>query len=81
MRWAIADSLGFIPEDDPKTCNHNFDPPWRGWLSRFGTPRDIIWMGTCRILHPRRILPAPRLVLVDSSEDSVPVRSSYVKRY
>ena len=23
---------GVIPEDDPKTCHHNFDPPRRGWI-------------------------------------------------
>ena len=28
---AVADGLGFIPEDDPETCHHNFDPPRRGW--------------------------------------------------
>ena len=37
----------------------NFDPPRRGWLPRFDTPRGIIWMGTWRTLHPRRILYAP----------------------
>ena len=33
----IADGLGFIPEGDQETCHHNFDPPRRGWLPRFGT--------------------------------------------
>ena len=41
-----ADGLGFILKDDPETCHRNFDPPRRGWLSRFGTPRGIIWIGT-----------------------------------
>ena len=31
----IADSLGFIPKDNPETCHRNFDPPQRGWLPRF----------------------------------------------
>ena len=38
----ISDGLGFIPKDDPETCRHNFDQPRKGWLYRFGTPKDII---------------------------------------
>ena len=43
--WARAtlvgysDGLGLVPKDDPETCHCNFDPPQRGWLPRFGTPR------------------------------------------
>ena len=29
-KLAIANGLGLIPEDDPETCHHNFDPPRRG---------------------------------------------------
>ena len=29
-KWAIADGLGFIPEDHPETCHHNFDLLRRG---------------------------------------------------
>ena len=31
---------------------------------RFGTPRGVIWMGTWRTLHPRRILHAPGAISV-----------------
>ena len=41
-KWAIPDGLGLIPEDDAETCHHNFDPPRRGWLLRFGTLRGIV---------------------------------------
>ena len=34
-KWAIADGLGLIPEDDPETCHHNFDPRRRGWLNKY----------------------------------------------
>ena len=64
MQWAIADGLGFIPKDAPETYHHNFDQPRRGWLPRFGTPRSIIWMGTWRTLHPRRILHARGVISV-----------------
>ena len=66
-KWAIADGLGFIPKDHPETCHRNFDPTRRRWLPRFDTPRDIIWMGTWRTLHPRRILHAPGAISVHGS--------------
>ena len=47
----IADGLGPIIKDDPKTFNQNFDPPWRNLLPRLGTPRGITCMGTWRTLH------------------------------
>ena len=53
-----------IPKDDSETCNHNFNPPRRGWLSRFGTPRGIISMETCKTLHSWRILYAPGSISV-----------------
>ena len=28
-KWAIADSLGFIPKDEPETSHRNFDSPGR----------------------------------------------------
>ena len=79
--WAIADGLGFIPKDDSEICHRNCHPPRRGWLPRFGTPRDIIWMGTWRTLHPRRILHTPSAIsvhgeprtraLLSGAEDSI----------
>ena len=60
----IADDLGFIPKKVPETCHRNFEPPRREWLPLFGTPSGIIWMGTWRILHPRRILHAPAVINV-----------------
>ena len=45
-------------------CHRNFDPPQRGWLPRYGIPRDIIWMGTWWTLYPRRILHAPGAISV-----------------
>ena len=65
MLVAIADCRGFIRKDDPDTCHRNFE--WRGWLPRFGTPRGIIWIGTRRILHPRRILHATGAINVHDS--------------
>ena len=56
-----------FPKDEPETCYRNFDPPWREWLPRFDTPRGIIWMGTWRTLHPRRILHAPGAISVHGS--------------
>ena len=40
-KWAIADGLGFIPKDVAETCAHNFDPPLKACLPRFGTPKGI----------------------------------------
>ena len=34
--------LPLIPEDDPETCHHNFDPPRREWLPRFDSPKGTI---------------------------------------
>ena len=62
--WAIADSQGFIPKDDPETWYRNFGPPWRGWLPRFGTPKGIIWMRTWRTMRKRWILHAPGAISV-----------------
>ena len=55
-----------IPKNDPETCHRNFDPPQRGWLLRFGTPRGIIWMGTWITIHPWRILHASGAISVHS---------------
>ena len=30
-KWAIADVLGLIPEDDPEICHRNFDLPEKWW--------------------------------------------------
>ena len=51
MQSDIAVDLRRISKDDLETCHHNFDPPRRVCLPRFGTPRGIIWMGTWRTLH------------------------------
>ena len=67
MQWAIADSLGLIHKDGTKTCHHHFDPPQRGWLPRFGILRGIIWMGTWKTLHPRKILHATSSISVHGS--------------
>ena len=58
---------GHIPKDCSETCHYNFDPLRRRWLPLFGTPRGIIWMGTWRILHPRRILHAPGAISLHGS--------------
>ena len=65
--WVIADDLGFIPKDDPETCHHNFNLSRRGWLPHFGNPRGIIWIGTWRTLHPRRILHVPVAISIHGS--------------
>ena len=45
-------SLGLIPKDGSETYHHNFDPPWRGWLHCFGTPKDIILNGNLKDTAP-----------------------------
>ena len=56
--------LEFIPKDDPETCHYNFGLPQRGWLTRFGIPKGIKWMGTWKTFHHRRILHAPGAISV-----------------
>ena len=53
-QWAIADGLGFIPEDDPETYYHNFDPPRRGRFCHFGTSRGANLMETWWTLLSQR---------------------------
>ena len=65
--WALADGRGFIPKDDQDTGHRNFDPPRRGWLPRFGTPRGLIWMVSWRKLYSRRILHAPGTISLHGS--------------
>ena len=31
-QWAIAEDQGVKIKEDPKTCNHNFDPRRREWF-------------------------------------------------
>ena len=55
-KWPIADGLGFIPEDDPETCHHNFDPPQLWYPQRYnldGKLEDIAPMTdfTCTRCH------------------------------
>ena len=40
-----------FPKYGPETCHHNFDPPRREWLPRFGTPRSINTYFKFIILH------------------------------
>ena len=44
MQWTIADNLLPIPKNGPESCYRNFHPPRREWLTRFGTPRGIIFV-------------------------------------
>ena len=34
QRQAVGDGLGFIPKDGSEACCHNFDPTWRGPVSK-----------------------------------------------
>ena len=56
--------FGIHPEVRSGDIPSQFDQPLRGWLPRFDIPRGIIWMGTWRTLHPRRILHAPGAISV-----------------
>ena len=42
-QWATADGLGCTPMGDLETCYQNFDPTWRGLLSRFGSSTTHPW--------------------------------------
>ena len=44
----VANGLEFIPKDELEICHRNFNPPRRGGLPRFGTPRGIIWIKVAR---------------------------------
>ena len=75
---AIADILRLNPKSNLMTCHHNFDLPQREWLSCFGAPRGIIWMGTWRTLHPRQNIHALAYMAVfphANLEPGPPVRS------
>ena len=41
-----ADDLEFTPKGGPKTCRHNFNHSWWGWLSNF-----VIWRPFREVKH------------------------------
>ena len=52
MQWVIADGLGFIPEVDPETCHHSFDPPRRRWLPPLWYPQRYNLNGNLEDISP-----------------------------
>ena len=77
IQWAIADGLGLIPNNGPEICHHTFDPPRRGWLPRFRTPRDIFRMGIWRTLQSQQILHAPGAISMHGNVSAGKPRRKY----
>ena len=51
MQWTIADSLGFIPKDDPETYQHNFSAT-EGMAAPLWCPQMYIMDGNLEDIRP-----------------------------